>query len=106
MNTSSIALVVAVAAGITWGLRALPFAALAPLRENALLAQLRYTMPVGIMIVLVLYTVSGVDLDRVTAITYGVGIAVTAGLQLWKRHLSVSILVGTGVHVALTAWLG
>ena len=106
MNPTAIALVVAVAAGITWGLRALPFAALAPLRENALLAQLRYTMPLGIMLILTLYTVSGVDLSTVTAITYGVGIAVTAGLQLWKRHLSVSILVGTAVHVALTAWLG
>ena len=105
MNTSSIALVVAVAAGITWGLRALPFAALAPLRQNALLHQLRLTMPLGIMIVLTVYTVSGIDLDRVTAVTYGVGILVTAGLQLWKRHLSSSILVGTAVHMALTAWL-
>lgn len=106
MNPTAIAAVVAVAAAITWGLRALPFAALASLRENALLAQLRLTMPLGIMIILTLYTVSGIDLDRTTAVTYGVGIAVTAALQLWKRHLSLSILVGTAVHVALTAWLG
>ena len=106
MNPAAIAAVVALAAAITWGLRALPFAALAPLRQNALLAQLRFTMPLGIMIVLTIYTVSGIELDAVTAVTYGVGIAVTAGLQLWKHHLSVSILVGTGVHVALTAWLG
>lgn len=106
MNPTSIAMVVAVAAAITWGLRALPFAALASLRQNALLAQLRFTMPLGIMVILTLYTVSGVGFDAATAVTYGGGIVVTAGLQIWKRHLSLSILVGTAVHIALTAWLG
>jgi branched-subunit amino acid transport protein AzlD len=106
VNPTAVAAVVAVAAAITWMLRAVPFAALATLRENALLAQLRLTMPLGIMAILALYTVSGIDLEGTTAVTYGVAIAVTAGLQVWKRHLSISILVGTAVHVALTAWLG
>ncbi|MCU1372651.1 MAG: Branched-chain amino acid transport protein (AzlD) [Ilumatobacteraceae bacterium] len=102
----AIAAVVAVAAAITWGLRALPFAALAPLRQNALLAQLRLTMPLGIMVILTIYTMSGVDATGTNLVTYGAGIVVTAALQLWKRHVSVSILVGTAVHMALTAWLG
>lgn len=106
MNPAAIAAVVAVAAGITWALRALPFAALATLRENALLAQLRLTMPLGIMVILAIYTVSGISLTAVHLVTYGGGIAITAGLQLWKRHLSLSILVGTAAHIALTSWLG
>lgn len=106
MNPVAIAAVVAVASAITWGLRALPFAALAPLRQNALLAQLRLTMPLGIMVILTLYTVSGIEVTGENLITYGVGIAVTAALQVWKRHVSISILVGTAVHMALVAWLG
>lgn len=106
MNPTTVAAVVAVAAGITWALRALPFAALAPLRQNALLAQLRLTMPLGIMIVLTIYTVSGVELTATDVVTYGAGILVTAALQLWKRHVSISILVGTAVHMGLVAWLG
>jgi len=106
VNPVAIAAVVAVAAGITWGLRALPFAALAPLRQNALLAQLRITMPLGIMVILTIYTVSGIDATGENVITYGVGILVTAVLQLWKRHVSISILVGTAVHMALVAWIG
>ena len=106
MNPVAIAAVVAVAAGITWGLRALPFAALAPLRQSALLGQLRLTMPLGIMVILTIYTVSGVELSGENVITYGVGIAATAVLQLWKRHVSISILGGTAVHLALVAWIG
>lgn len=106
MNPTAIAAVVAVAAAITWGLRALPFAALAPLRQSALLAQLRLTMPLGIMVVLTIYTVSGVSLSAEHVVTYGVAVAVTAALQLWKRHVSISILVGTAVHMALVAWIG
>ena len=106
MNPAAIAAVVAVASAITWGLRAVPFAALAPLRQNALLAQLRLTMPLGIMIILTIYTVSGIDATGENAVTYGVAIVVTAALQLWKRHVSVSILVGTAVHRALVALVG
>lgn len=48
---------VLISSGVTWALRAAPFAVLAPLRHSALLPYLNENMPVGIMTILVFYTV-------------------------------------------------
>ena len=48
---------VLVAAAITWALRAVPFALLAPLRHSELIRFLGDHSPVGVMIALVGYTV-------------------------------------------------
>jgi branched-subunit amino acid transport protein AzlD len=99
-----VALVVGVAAAITWGLRALPFAALAQLRRSTVLEQLRWTMPLGVMVVLVVYTASTAGLDVGTAgLRYGVAVAVTIGLHLWRRNPGLSIVAGTATYVVLTA---
>lgn len=94
------------AGAITWGLRAAPFALLAPLRDSALLADLGRWMPAGIMLILVVHTLG--DLDPTSAVAVGpvaVALAVTVGLHLWRRNLTLSIFAGTAVHVGLASGL-
>jgi branched-subunit amino acid transport protein AzlD len=95
---------VVVAAAITWTLRALPFAALVPLRRSKVVPYLAATMPVGLMAILVVHTL------RHTALTmppYGaaVGLALiaTVALHLWRRNVVLSIFGGTAVHVVLAS---
>ncbi|CDO09553.1 branched-chain amino acid ABC transporter [Mycolicibacterium cosmeticum] len=101
-----IAVLVAVSAAVTWALRALPFAALAPMRHSAVVKYLSVHMPLGVMVMLALYTVRDVPEAAVRQqVWMAVAVAVTAGLQVWRRHALVSILAGTVIYVTLmTAW--
>nr|WP_206323586.1 AzlD domain-containing protein [Streptomyces sp. HNM0574] len=95
---------VAVAAAVTWALRAVPFAALAPLRESPVLHYLSAHMPAGIMVVLVAYSVHNADLRTPPhAAALGIALIVTVGLHLWRGNALLSILTGTAVHVALAS---
>lgn len=97
-----IALLVAVSAAVTWALRVLPFAVLAPMRDSAVVKYLSVHMPVGVMVILTLYTLreapkaGGLDLVWLV-----IGVSVTAGLHLWRRQALLSILVGTASYVTL-----
>ncbi|MFH8790229.1 branched-chain amino acid transporter permease [Streptomyces roseoverticillatus] len=91
---------------VTFMLRALPFAVLKTLRSSALVADVidflnRY-MPVGILVILVTYSLRDVSL---TSAPHGtpeaLGLLATAGLHLWKRNLVLSIIGGTAVYVLL-----
>ena len=84
---------------ITWLLRALPFAVLAPLRESAVVAYLGPRMPVGAMLVLAVYAVR--DVQPSSALAVVAGLTATVGLHLWRRNAMLSILGGTAVHVVL-----
>lgn len=98
--------VVVVCALITWVLRALPFAVLAPLRSSALVHHLGEHMPVGVMIALVGYTVRDVPwLDWAVAGPVVLAAGVTVALQWWRRNLLVSLGVGTVLHVVLATLL-
>jgi branched-subunit amino acid transport protein AzlD len=59
-------------------------------------------MPVGVMAVLVAHTLRDVPLS---VPPYGMptalALAVTVGLHLWRRHIVLSIVAGTAVHVVL-----
>jgi branched-subunit amino acid transport protein AzlD len=93
---------VATAVAVTWGLRALPFTALAPLRSSPLIAYLNTAMPVGVMVILAVYTLRGFSLYvPAQAWPTVVALAVTVALHLWRRNVLLSILGGTAVHVAL-----
>lgn len=90
---------------VTVVLRALPFAAMKFFRESALVAWLGIAMPVGVMIVLVMYTLVD-STDR----PGGVGAALlavvfTVALHLWKRSATWSILLGTALYVVLVNWV-
>ncbi|TRW88295.1 branched-chain amino acid ABC transporter [Mycolicibacterium sp. 018/SC-01/001] len=107
-DSGYIALLVGVSAAVTWALRALPFAALAPMRHSAVVRYLSVHMPVGVMVMLALYSVTTVVGDSARqAIWLALAVAVTAGLHLWQRRAVLSILVGTACYVTLmTVWGG
>jgi len=101
-----IALMVGVSAAITWALRALPFAALAPLRASRVVKYLGLHMPVGVMVILAIYTLRTLASEtKVQVLWLILAVAVTAGLHVWRNSALLSILVGTACYVTLmTAW--
>ncbi|WP_084958053.1 branched-chain amino acid transporter permease [Thermoactinospora rubra] len=100
-----VAATVAVSAAVTWGLRALPFAVLAPLRRSAVVGYLARQMPTGIMLILALYTLREVRLAWPAVVPTAVALAAAIGLHLKTRNAVVSILGATVLHVALsTLW--
>ncbi|WP_433888760.1 branched-chain amino acid transporter permease [Streptomyces sp. CA-111067] len=103
-DTGYLIAAVGVAVAVTWGLRALPFAVLAPLRSSPLTAYLNAAMPVGVMVILTVYTLRGFS-PRVPDAAWptGLALACTVGLHLWRRNVLLSILGGTAVHVALAS---
>ena len=96
---------VAVSAAVTWGLRALPCTALAPLRASAA-GYLSARMPLGVMVILLAYTLRKLPLaDPVRALPDILALAITLGLHLWRRNAVLSILGGTASYVALASTL-
>jgi len=97
---------VAVSAAVTWGLRALPFTALARLRASAAVGYLSARMPLGVMVILLAYTLRSLPVaDPAQALPGILALAATVGLHLWRRNAMLSILGGTAVHVALATAL-
>lgn len=103
-DTGYLVAAVATAAAVTWALRALPFAVLAPLRSSPLVGRLRAVMPAGVLVVLAVYTLRDFSPrapDR--AWPTAVALACTVALHLWRRNVPLSIVAGTAVHVALAS---
>ncbi|MFF2921771.1 branched-chain amino acid transporter permease [Streptomyces celluloflavus] len=94
---------VLVAAAVTWGLRALPFAALTPLRASRTVQYLSARMPAGVMVILVVYCLRDLPLPHARALAPLTALAVTIGLHLWRRNALLSILGGTVTHVILAS---
>ncbi|WP_269855939.1 branched-chain amino acid transporter permease [Streptomyces sp. RPT161] len=97
---------VAVSAGVTWALRALPFAALTPLRASRTVHYLSTRMPAGIMVIILVYCLRDLPLTNPVRLCAPLlALAATVGLHLWRRNALLSILGGTTVHVALASTL-
>jgi len=97
---------VTVAAAVTWSLRALPFRVLAPLRASAAVGYLSARMPLGVMVVLLAYSLRDLPLaDPARALPGVVALAVTVALHRWRRNAVLSILGGTAVNVVLASLL-
>jgi branched-subunit amino acid transport protein AzlD len=97
---------VAVSAAVTWGLRALPFTALARLRASAAVGYLSAQMPLGVMVILVAYILRGLPLAvPFQALPDMLALIATVGLHVWRRNAVLSILGGTAIHVVLAAVL-
>jgi len=103
-GSAYIALLVGVSAAVTWALRILPFAALAPMRDSAIVKYLGVHMPVGVMVILALYTLRGAPRAGLDLAWLAIGVLVTAGLHLWRGQALLSILVGTASYVALVSF--
>jgi branched-subunit amino acid transport protein AzlD len=101
-----VAAVVGVAAALTWGLRAAPFAVLGRMRDSVVVHHLSRHMPLGVMLILAAYTLRDIPTTTpMAALPIVAAVTVTVGLHLWRRNALVSILAGTAVHVALATAL-
>lgn len=101
-DNSYVLVLVLVSAAVTWTLRAAPFAVLAPMRHSAVVCYLSVHMPVGVMVMLALYTLRAAPQAPAAELLWVLlAVAVTVGLQLWRGHALTSILVGTAVYVTL-----
>ena len=97
------ALLIAVVALVTIGLRFLPFLVFGENRKTPLIiAYLGQVLPFAIMGMLVVYCLKDV---RLTAAPFGIpeaiGCAVVALLHIWKRNTLLSIGVGTVCYMLL-----
>ena len=93
---------------LTWLMRALPFAVLSKVRSNPLIGFLSKEMPLGVMVILVVYLLRDVPwtAGALALFPFILAILVTVGLQLWKRSAFLSVFVGTGTHVLALALIG
>ncbi|KOV68722.1 branched-chain amino acid transporter permease [Streptomyces sp. MMG1121] len=102
-DTHYLVAAVLVAGAATWALRALPFAALGPLRASRTVRHLQARMPAGIMVILVVYCLRDLPVTHTAVLAPLVALSVTVGLHLWRRNAPLSILAGTAVQVALAS---
>ena len=100
LSNPGIAIAVVVVAAITLACRIAPFALLRGRTASPLLAFLAAAMPLGVMIVLIAYTLNDVDSSPTSWGPAVAGIAVTAGLHLWRRSMALSLIGGTAVYIA------
>ena len=101
-----IAIAVVVVAAITFACRIAPFALLRGRGGGPLVDFLSSAMPLGVMIVLVAYTLDGVGTDPAMWLPALAGIGTTAGLHLWRRSIGLSLIGGTGIYVVISLLLG
>ncbi|PPF77227.1 branched-chain amino acid transporter permease [Pseudoclavibacter sp. Z016] len=92
----------AVCGGITFGLRALPFVALKPLRDSKTVQRLSVWMPAGILAILAAVTFSDFASEPGTALWAALALAVTVGVHLGLgRKTLLSVGLGTATFVVL-----
>ncbi|QPL05328.1 MULTISPECIES: branched-chain amino acid transporter permease [Actinomyces] len=105
LSTTQMILAVIVVAALTFACRLTPFVLLRG-RHSDLVEFLSTTMPLGVMIVLIAYTLDGVVADPARWVPALAGIVATAGLHLWRRQIGLSLVGGTGVYIVLSLLLG
>lgn len=101
-------LLIAVAAVVTFVLRAIPFVVFSGNREMPpFIKRIADLMPAAIMAVLVIYCIKGdiAALSMNSAVT-AVSVLVVVVLHLWKRNILLSIFGGTAVYMMLLRLLG
>jgi branched-subunit amino acid transport protein AzlD len=99
-----LAAIIAIAATITFALRAAPFAIINRLRSAPALTYLGRHLPSGIMTILVVYLLRGTQLTRPPfGAVQLVPAAVTAATYAWKRHMLLSIGLGTLTYALMLA---
>jgi len=99
-DTGYLIAAVALAAVITFALRALPFAVIEPLRSSRLAAELAVRMPAGLMLILVVYLLRDVPAEPPPAVMVSVvAVLLVAALQWWRSNALLSIFTGTTFYV-------
>lgn len=86
---------------VTVALRALPFSFFKLLKGSPFIEFLGVYMPVGVMTVLVVYTVGGAAGSPGGIAAALIASALTLGLHAWRRSPGLSIFTGTLVYMLL-----
>ena len=81
--------------------RELPFSAKKWMKDSEFFSLLGMMMPVGVMIILVVYAVAGQADGTGGLWPVLLGVLVTAGLHRWKRDSGLSIFGGTAFYMLL-----
>ncbi|MDY6083589.1 MAG: AzlD domain-containing protein [Actinomycetaceae bacterium] len=91
--------VIGVAFLVTYALRGLPFVVLSRWRDTPVLRRLAVLMPVGVMVILVVFTMRDIDFTAASRwVPMVAGIAATALIHWWKQNTLVSMIVGVFVY--------
>ena len=103
MNNTQAWQTVAVIALVTALTRFLPFLIFGGQRKTpAIITRLGSVLPGAIMAMLVIYCLKGTTFSAPAGwIPAFAGVAVTAGLQVWRRNTLLSIIAGTAVYMLL-----
>ncbi len=103
LHSSHIWLTVAVIALVTAALRFLPFLIFGGGRKTpAIVGRLGAVLPGAIMAMLVVYCLKGTHFASAEGwVPALLGVAVTAGLHVWRRNTLLSIIGGTAVYMLL-----
>ena len=91
---------------VTLALRAAPFLALTRLRDSGVVRYLGRTMPAGVMVVLVVFTLRDTTTALDSWLPAAAALAVTMALHLAFRRAAASIVLGTATYMLLQALLG
>ena len=88
---------------VTMATRFLPFLLLGDKRQTPpFISYLGKVLPFAIMGMLVVYCLKGVAVTQLSSVApAALGVAITAGLHLWKHNTLLSILGGTVVYMVL-----
>lgn len=101
INVPYSALLILIAAVITFALRAVPFLLFRDTRRMPpLIKKIADLLPPAIMAVLVIYCLKGslVHLE-VESLALAIAVLVVIGIHLWKRNTLLSIFTGTAVYM-------
>lgn len=103
MNTKTILIMIAVSAAVTFFLRVLPFFAFSGNRKMPeWLDRLGQALPPAIMAVLIVYCLKDIPTDyRTSALPKFAGVIVTVLSYRFKHNTLISLVLGTGVYMAL-----
>ncbi|GAB3593803.1 Branched-chain amino acid transport protein (AzlD) [Corynebacterium faecale] len=101
VSPGQVAAVLIPVAIITVLLRLFPFAAMRGVKNNQLMAVLGRTMPVGVMVVLVIYTLFSQTGEPGGIAASLIAVSVTALLHWWRRSAGLSIVGGTVAYMML-----
>ncbi|MFP7664017.1 branched-chain amino acid transporter permease [Corynebacterium pyruviciproducens] len=86
---------------ITVFLRWVPFAATKRLRNSRIIDYLGASMPIGVMVILVVYTFFGQRSAPGGLVAAGLALVVTIAIHWWRRSAGLSILGGTLFYMLL-----
>lgn len=104
MDQRQVLMVLLTMAVATFLTRALPFVALAGLATHPLVQRFGRLLPPMVMVVLVIYGITGMPLDRPSAVlAMIIGVLVTVGIHGLFRQVLLSLLLGTGSYMACIA---